>query len=112
MHKSGLGLLLIGVALAAYAMLQDVSVAVPTTPGLGIPPQRTINLGLQQRQMMIFLAGIAAQLAGVVLIGLARLEEVLLSRLRPAPRHPDDRPTPPSADSPPRGTRAYNPPAW
>ncbi|WP_176596464.1 MULTISPECIES: hypothetical protein [Sphingobium] len=70
MKRTGLILIAVGAALFLYAMLLfDPSVAVGSYGGYG--GGRVINIGLQQQQMMMAIAGAALFIGGIVLYGIS-----------------------------------------
>jgi hypothetical protein len=69
MKTGGIALLVLGTLLAIGALFMSTSVATETPTGLygGTRFSEVYNLGLLQRQMMLFAAGLAVAVAGVVL---------------------------------------------
>lgn len=70
----GLVLLIAGIGLALFAFfIYDPSVA----PGDGFGSDRINNLGLMQRQAMMFYAGCAAAVTGILSLGIGAILERL-----------------------------------
>lgn len=84
-------LLVVGIAMALYAVFVfDPSIAgAPNQYSSLLPPDRIINIGLQQRQMMIFLAGVAVALAGVIVTVAAWITEKIDAMARAMRSHQD-----------------------
>lgn len=71
MKATGIALGLIGAALFLYAaFLFEPSVS---TYGSGYLPDRVVNLDLQQRQLLLAMAGLALFISGVILYGFGEL---------------------------------------
>lgn len=70
MKRTGIILIAVGAALFLYAMLIfDTSVAVGSYGGYG--GGRVVNIGLQQQQTMMAIAGAALFIGGIVLYGMS-----------------------------------------
>ena len=81
-------LIAIGVGLALYALSLDVSI--PSYTGISGLPERVVNIQLLQNQSMMFNGGIALFVAGILAIGLGRIEDAIrpqseLSSAQPSP---------------------------
>lgn len=83
---SGWILLVTGMVMAIVACLFETSVESPSSGsaylGTYVPASNVINIGLQQKQMMIFLSGLALCLAGVIGIFLGTATSAIRSALQ------------------------------
>ncbi|UXC91105.1 hypothetical protein EGM87_01020 [Sphingobium sp. RSMS] len=97
MKRTGIILIAVGAALFLYAMLIfDTSVAVGSYGGYG--GGRVVNIGLQQQQTMMAIAGAALFIGGIVLYGMsfamaANVSQDTHENARPAGEAPISRKT-------------------
>ncbi len=82
---SGMLLILAGVVAALFAVLMPTSITtdpiISTNPYMpSVPSQDVVNIALQQRQMLLYIAGLAACIAGVVLLASGRMVAALVKR--------------------------------
>jgi hypothetical protein len=82
---------MLGILIAGFAFIMDTTVYSPPLPSIGgyggTDGGRTFNLGLLQRQELVFIGGCALFVGGCLLAGIGQLHETLINRtFRDGPR--------------------------